>query len=243
MDVVGFRSYGVLGFSCSTSFSLSKHCYLAEVRVQPSPYAFKKAVSPFSNSKMIKSKGDSKGVQTSRRNEDKRSKSFKGEKIESPHHEEIMDLLKRIRISISMGNIQNKDKPSPEYDRDIIGEPKKQVKAGNISNNAKPKELSEKIGNEEGAEENPHASGFKLTRLPSNFTKKSPIPSLSAPRSNITGETNDGSSEISLETTVQSESESLEEMKLAELKELAKSRGIKSYSKLKKSELIKVLGS
>ncbi|MED6155072.1 hypothetical protein PIB30_002284 [Stylosanthes scabra] len=241
MDAVGFRSYGVLGFSFPTCFSLSKHCYLAEVPVQPSPFAFQKAVSPFTNSKTIKCKGDSKGVQTSRRNEDKRSKSFKGEKSESPHHEEIMDLLKRIRISISKGNSQNKDNPTPEHGRDILDDPKKQVK-GNIS---KPKDLLEKIGNEEGAEENPHTSGsgFNLIRLPSNFTKKTPIPSLSAPRGNIIGQTNHGSSEVSSETKVQSESESLEVMKLAELKELAKSRGIESYSKLKKSELIKVLGS
>ncbi|XP_025621831.1 uncharacterized protein [Arachis hypogaea] len=204
------------------------------------------AVSPFTNSKIISSKGDTEGVQTSRKTEDKRSKSFKAEKTESPHHEEIMDLLKRIRISISKGKSQYKDKPSAEFDRDILGEPKKQVKAGNISNKSKQKDLSEKISasrNEEGAEGNPHVLGFKLTRLPSNFAKKSPILSLSTPRSNTIGQTNYGSSNISLETKVQPEQETLEEMKLAQLKELAKSRGIKGYSKLKKSELIKVLGS
>ncbi|XLR53458.1 hypothetical protein S83_004130 [Arachis hypogaea] len=128
MDVVAFHFYSVLGFSFFTSFSLSKHCYLAEVQVQPSPFAFKMAVSPFTNSKIIRSKGDIEEIQTSRKIEDNRSKSFKAEKIESPHHEEIMDLLERIRISISKGKSQYKDKPSAEYDQDILGEPKKQVK-------------------------------------------------------------------------------------------------------------------
>ncbi|RYR74457.1 hypothetical protein Ahy_A02g009185 [Arachis hypogaea] len=76
MDVVAFHSYSVLGFSFFTSFSLSKHCYLAEVQVQPSPFAFKMAVSPFTNSKIIRSKGDIEEIQTSRKIEDKRSKSF-----------------------------------------------------------------------------------------------------------------------------------------------------------------------
>ncbi|KAL4274666.1 hypothetical protein AHAS_Ahas20G0030000 [Arachis hypogaea] len=67
MDVVAFHSYSVLGFSFSTSFSLSKHCYLPEVQVQPSPFAFKMAVSPFTNSKIIRSKGDTEGIQTSRK--------------------------------------------------------------------------------------------------------------------------------------------------------------------------------
>ncbi|XLS47343.1 hypothetical protein HN51_021701 [Arachis hypogaea] len=86
------------------------------------------AVSLFTNSKIIRSKGDIEEIQTSRKIEDNRSKSFKAEKIESPHHEEIMDLLERIRISISKGKSQYKDKPSAEYDQDILGEPKKQVK-------------------------------------------------------------------------------------------------------------------
>ncbi|XLT82624.1 hypothetical protein HN873_004377 [Arachis hypogaea] len=99
-----------------------------QVQVQPSPFAFKMVVSPFTNSKIIRSKGDTEGIQTSRKTEDKRSKSFKVEKTESSHHEEIMDLLKRIQISISKGKSQYKDKPSAEYDQDILGEPKKQVK-------------------------------------------------------------------------------------------------------------------
>ncbi|XP_052113720.1 uncharacterized protein LOC107473780 [Arachis duranensis] len=210
------------------------------------------AVSPFTNSKIIRSKGDTDGIQTSRKTEDKRSKSFKVEKTESSHHEEIMDLLKRIQISISKGKSQYKDKYYLGYNGRYIllffisNSHLILFTAGNISNKSKQKDLSEKISasrNEEGAEGNPHVLGFKLTRLASNFAKKSPIPSLSTPRSNTIGQTNYGSSNISLETKVQPEQETLEEMKLAQLKELAKSRGIKGYSKLKKSELIKVLGS
>ena len=96
---------------------------------------FQNAVSPFTNSS-IRSEGN-KGDQTSRRNEHKRSKSFNGKKTKSPDQEEIIALLKRIRISISKGDSQNigkrsfntdKEKPSTESNRDILGEPEKQVK-------------------------------------------------------------------------------------------------------------------
>uniref|UniRef100_A0A3Q7F3B7 Rho termination factor-like N-terminal domain-containing protein n=2 Tax=Solanum lycopersicum TaxID=4081 RepID=A0A3Q7F3B7_SOLLC len=47
--------------------------------------------------------------------------------------------------------------------------------------------------------------------------------------------------ETSLENHVESEAVKIEEMKLPQLKELAKSRGLKGYSKLKKSELVELL--
>nr|XP_043612161.1 SAP-like protein BP-73 [Erigeron canadensis] len=73
-----------------------------------------------------------------------------------------------------------------------------------------------------------HQPNEKKSRPASNFVKRSPIPSLYAE---------------TLEDEVKSvrDGEELEMMKLAELKELAKSRRVKGYSKLKKGELINLL--
>lgn len=70
----------------------------------------------------------------------------------------------------------------------------------------------------------------KSKRPPSKFVKRSPIPYPTSPRG------------LALELTVDGAA-GLETMKLAQLKELAKSRGIKGYSKLKKTELINLLKS
>ncbi|XP_057247225.1 SAP-like protein BP-73 isoform X1 [Beta vulgaris subsp. vulgaris] len=78
-----------------------------------------------------------------------------------------------------------------------------------------------------------------FTRPPSNFVKKSPIPSATPFESN----------EIKVSNREESSSEADEEslkverMKLSELKVLAKERGIRGYSKLKKSELVELLKS
>lgn len=77
-------------------------------------------------------------------------------------------------------------------------------------------------------------ANFNLTRPPSNFVKRSPIPSPSIPRGNAI-ETTDNNKVLMLPK--------IEEMKLSELKELAKSRGLKGYSKLKKGELLELLRS
>lgn len=89
-------------------------------------------------------------------------------------------------------------------------------------------------------------------RPPSSFTRKSPIPSLSNPREGVqsenetipatptqmTGLTN----EISpIDDDSDHQAMKFAEMKLPQLKEVAKSKGIKGYSKLKKSELVELL--
>jgi hypothetical protein len=82
---------------------------------------------------------------------------------------------------------------------------------------------------------------FKLTRPHSNFTKKFSIPSPSTPGEK-NAELNSEASEAKASGSI-SELPIVEEMKLTELKELAKSRGIKGYSKLKKGELLEFLRS
>lgn len=83
-------------------------------------------------------------------------------------------------------------------------------------------------------------------RPPSSFTRRSPIPALSGPREEVEPEKEiiEMKSEVSTSTTDDERDEEavkLEGMKLPQLKEVAKSRGIKGYSKLKKSELVELL--
>ncbi|KAM1045625.1 hypothetical protein ACFX2A_037430 [Malus domestica] len=97
---------------------------------------------------------------------------------------------------------------------------------------------------EEQMQSNPPVAEFKLTRPPSKFVKRSPIPHPSTPRSQFLDLDNGATPSA----TGRSGAEELdlvrvEGMKLPELKELAKSRGMRGYSKLKKMELVKLLKS
>ncbi|EYU28105.1 hypothetical protein ABFS82_13G094600 [Erythranthe guttata] len=101
--------------------------------------------------------------------------------------------------------------------------------------------------------------GLEKSRPPSSFTKRSPVPVVSGsidgvqPKNETLPETPSviiPSAEIELtnERLVTTEvdqdeeqSEKFEDMKLSQLKEVAKSKGIKGYSKLKKSELVELL--
>ncbi|KAM4100948.1 hypothetical protein ACJW30_05G106800 [Castanea mollissima] len=110
--------------------------------------------------------------------------------------------------------------------------PSKFVKRSPIPSPSTPRERMLELNNE---------AYLKQTRLPSKFVKRSPIPSPSTPTERILELNNEasqpraGRKEFKLPR--------IEDMKLTELKDLAKSRGLKGYSKLKKSELIELLRS
>ncbi|CAL0301308.1 unnamed protein product [Lupinus luteus] len=254
MIAVTFHSHHVLGFPMS--FTFSKQLYVGksfmsmeEVAVQPSPLVFQNVISPFANSS-IRSDGH-KGGETNERNENKKRQTFDGKKSKSSEQQEIIALFKRIRSSISKGVTQktgkksskaNNDKSLTESILDILGDSKK-VK-GKTSSRAKEQDLTKRIGltiKQKEVKDDSHVSDFKLIRPPSNFVKKSPITSLSTPRGMGIGLHNDPLPAIM--GGKQAQSERLEELKVAELKELAKSRGVKGFSKLKKGELIKTLKS
>ncbi|KAE9594523.1 hypothetical protein Lal_00001197 [Lupinus albus] len=232
MVAVTFHYHHVLGFPMS--FTFSKQLYVGK-----SVMSIKEVViSPFTNSSI-------------RSDDHKRRQTFDGKKSKPSENQEIIDLFKRIRSSISKGVSQksgkksskaNNDKPSIESILDILGDPMK-VK-GKTSNKGKEQDLTKRIGlttKQQEVKEHQHVSEFKLIRPPSNFVKKSPITSLSTSRGMGIGLHNDPLPAII--GNKQAQSERLEELKLAELKELAKSRGVKGFSKLKKGELIKTLQS
>ncbi|KAI4372012.1 hypothetical protein MLD38_010300 [Melastoma candidum] len=72
---------------------------------------------------------------------------------------------------------------------------------------------------------------LEIPWLTLNFVKRSPIPFPSAPRGRASMPDKDNGFSL----------QKLDGLKLDELKELAKSRGLKGYSKLKKMELVQLL--
>ncbi|KAG6405105.1 hypothetical protein SASPL_132687 [Salvia splendens] len=185
----------------------------------------------------------------------------------SPNKEEILALFKRIQSSISKGETVNPKKrtPKPAEDRlspspstsaesilDVLHQSRTQrsqqkgksvAKKGDKFLDTQKDSLKEKESAAAAAAE--HIS----TRPPSSFTRRSPIRSLSSPREQVQSPTiaiPRDETELTNETSqIDDDSEhqaiKLAEMKLPELKEVAKSKGIKGYSKLKKSELVELL--
>ncbi|CAH1440385.1 unnamed protein product [Lactuca virosa] len=138
--------------------------------------------------------------------------------------DEILALFRRIQSSISGESNASKGRTknaSAESVLEVLRQSRKQVKGK--SSNREGSMLSGEWKKEEIVDFK--LTDAKISRPPSNFTKRSPIPSI----------------ERVQQDEVKSESEGLETMKLADLKELAKSRGIKGYSKLKKAHLVDLL--
>ncbi|XP_057764229.1 SAP-like protein BP-73 [Salvia miltiorrhiza] len=187
---------------------------------------------------------------------DDTAQSFEGKSSLSPNKEEILALFKRIQSSISKGETVNpkkrtsktvEDKPSPSAESilEVLHQSRTQRKGKSVGKKGdKFLDTQKESLKEESAAE--HIS----TRPPSSFTRRSPIPSLSSPREQVqsgnetipatpTELTNEISESIDDDSDHQTMK--LAEMKLPQLKEVAKSKGIKGYSKLKKSELVELL--
>lgn len=164
----------------------------------------------------------------------------------SANQDEIISLFRRIQSSISKeesltrkkSSKSSEEKPSAESVLDDLQQLRTQMKA-NTLNERGEKVLSIRRGQRKNDDKTdfPSVSDLKLTRPPSNFVKRSPIPT--SPNSRPNTEDKKPSPAAGSENSL--ELEKVEEMKLPALKELAKSRGLKGYSKLKKSELIELL--
>lgn len=173
------------------------------------------------------------------------------ENVSSVKQEEIISLFRRIQSSISNepvstekeGTDPNQDKPAAESVLEIIRRSRKQAKEKvSLKGGNKQKPRRRSFPKKEEDEEHilSPVTDIKLTRPPSNFVKKSPIPFPSAPKGK-----EDQWKEASPASAGSNDSTSrkIEEMKLQELKALAKSRGVRGYSRLKKNELVELLRS
>ncbi|KGN65614.1 hypothetical protein Csa_019894 [Cucumis sativus] len=157
-------------------------------------------------------------------------------KSETNDQEEVIALFRKIQTSIAKESASSIDEESRKDENasilETLRESRKQLK-GKTSKKAGAKVLRSKGKSEEKEMHDPSpppAADFKLVRPPSKFVKRSPIP-LKVDASQAIAE----SRELKFPST--------ENMKLTELKALAKSRGIKGYSKLKKNELMEILRS
>lgn len=171
-----------------------------------------------------------------------------GKKPISSNQEEIIALFRRIQSSISKEKSVNEKKKnadasekksSAESILNVLRRSGKQGKAKNEEGKRISTRKRAAPKKDQGEQGNLQVTDSKLTRPPSNFVKRSPIPSPTTPRA-ISLEPNNKKFTAAGEEL---DLPKVEEMKLAELKALAKSRGIKGYSKLKKSELVSLLRS
>ncbi|MCE3049280.1 hypothetical protein HAX54_044515 [Datura stramonium] len=162
----------------------------------------------------------------------------------SLNQEEIISLFKRIQSSISKGDStsskkrstkSSEGKPAIDSVLEILRDSRTQPK-GTTSNTKDGKCSTHQRGQKEPETDYSPTSDPKSTRPRSSFVKRSPIQSPFNFKEKVEIKT-----ETSLDNHVEREAIKIEEMKLPQLKELAKSRGLKGYSKLKKSELVELL--
>lgn len=174
-------------------------------------------------------------------NEKEKPYSSDGRLSNSSNQDKIITLFRGIRTSIAKGESTTSKKRNSNSSTDKSwSESVLEV----LNQSRKPKEekdskiKSDKLlagwkGELQKVEEMvyPATAKIKLTRPPSSFVKRSPIPK------KVEDEQKREASSAKAPKVL----ENLEDMKLPALKELAKSRGIRGYSKLKKGELLELL--
>lgn len=262
MVAVVFCSHSALRLQSFYAFSKPKlgksAVSLQETADGFSPFASRRDLLPLIISS-IKSDGNRRGRpprknhisgRTEKGDKNKTPPSSDGKLSESSNQDEIIALFRRIQSSISKGESlgtkkrisdSSVDKTSAESVLEILRQSRKQVK-GRPSKKEGGQVLTQRRGvpkKDQGIPDKQYVADLKSARPPSNFVKRSPIPSPTNPRGKAVKLKN----EVSVRTTSFNELPKVEEMKVTELKELAKSRGIKGYSKMKKSELVELLRS
>ncbi|MBA0811029.1 hypothetical protein Gohar_002967 [Gossypium harknessii] len=181
---------------------------------------------------------------------DENEKSSSGIKAhKSSSKEEMIALFRRIQSSISKGKPgraksesfrSSEDKSTAESAMDVIRESRMNVKDTRSKKGTKALRWRSSVSKKSKVEKKATVeTEFNLSRPPSNFIKRSPIPHPTAPRT----KTPERNNEVVSTDGKGSELANMEKLKLSELKELAKARGIKGYSRLRKTELLQLLMS
>ncbi|RWR96315.1 Rho termination factor [Cinnamomum micranthum f. kanehirae] len=178
------------------------------------------------------------------------NKTSDGESSVPSNLEEIIALFRRIQSSISKeGHVSTKKsssnnakvKQSLESVVNVLHKsPARKQAKGPLKGGDEI--LPQRTGapkREARPKENSPGADLQLSRLPSSFVKRSPIPVPYTPKEKISEVQGEGSP---ITVAVKDmELQRVDELKLIELKELAKSKGLKGYSKLKKGELVEQL--
>ncbi|KDP21120.1 hypothetical protein JCGZ_21591 [Jatropha curcas] len=255
MDAVVFHSQYV-NFPSFVSFSKQLKLGRPVQIFKDSPWAFASqnhvlqlSVSSTKSDERKRSRLPRKGSALGRTEKEDVGKKlqFSGGKIHrSPKQEEILALFRRIQSSISkaLAKQSNASLSPTESILEVLHQSKK-PREGTIKGEG-DKALAQKRGvaKKENTLDNDvqdSAANFNLTRPPTNFVRRSPIPPTTIPTGN-TIELNSDSSATKEEKKLVMPPK-IDEMKLPELRELAKSRGMKGYSKLKKGKLLELLRS
>ncbi|KAM7254880.1 hypothetical protein ACFE04_020121 [Oxalis oulophora] len=194
----------------------------------------------------IQSEGNGKGEVPRKVPDAKRAakpKAPDANTINASNQREILALFRRIQTSISRGTSAEAKSISNLARKNISLEPileSIQLK-DRTSDMDKGKAISKRRVLPKKEQDNPPVEELNSSRPPSNFVKQSPVQSGLASRRSIAKP----SGEVSAETPIKEESQLLDigKMKLVELKEVAKSRGIKGYSRMKKRDLVELLRS
>ncbi|XP_008783514.2 SAP-like protein BP-73 isoform X4 [Phoenix dactylifera] len=156
----------------------------------------------------------------------KDSSTTSDETSKSSSQEKIIALFKRIQTSISKGGSALSKRRSPNNPKE------KQT-------DKVPSQYDTLSSGDETTEDAVTSGKFKMSRPVSNFAKRSPIPPPSLELESIQKVSEERLPVVAAGEKV--ELQKLDEMKLPELKELARKRGVKGYSKLKKGELLELL--
>ncbi|KAK3017912.1 hypothetical protein RJ639_002788 [Escallonia herrerae] len=253
MEAIGvYYAHSVLHLPFLSAISkpkLGKPFSLNEIAYGPPSFSFQRD-NLWSTTLSIRADGNRRGKSATERSQeddgDKTPHLSDGNLSNSSNQDEILALFKRIQASISKGegassrnrNPKSSDEnSSAESVLEVLRQSRKQVRASNKEGGKTSPRIRGLSKGEEIKEYSPVVDQ-KLSRPPSVFVKRSPIPS--APSQRAVELKSEASS-----VTANKElgAEELEEMKLPALKELAKSRGMKGYSKLKKGELVELLRS
>ncbi|CDO96839.1 unnamed protein product [Coffea canephora] len=169
----------------------------------------------------------------------------------SRNREEIISLFRRIQSSISKRSANSKKRSSqPSEDgssADSVLEVLRQSRTKGKTARKDGDKISARQRGSLGKEQRANYSSVvdsKLTRPPSTFVRRSPIPLSNRVPADLRSDqvpAADDKKETEIPELKGLALQKVEDMKLPELKELAKSKGIKGYSKLRKAELVKLL--